>query len=95
MNPITIWEAHKCVIRGDLLARAAKAKRQYQQSLKTLIDKITQLEAAHKQSLATADLHSLTEARNQLLVLLGKQHRHRHMLSKDFTMNRVIKVDAC
>lgn len=68
LNPITIWEALKCAIRGDLMAKTAKVKRHYQQTLETLTDQIVRLGVALKQSLATADFQLLTEARNQLLI---------------------------
>lgn len=40
------------------------------------------LEVAHKLCLAAADYQVLSEARNQLLTLLGKQHRRCHMLTQ-------------
>lgn len=33
VDPMIVWKAHKCVIRGELMAKAARAKRQQLEAL--------------------------------------------------------------
>lgn len=67
MSPISLWEAHKCVIQGKLIGLATKAKKQHQETINTLIVKIKHLEISHKQSHAQSTLQDLLSARSLLL----------------------------
>lgn len=80
ITPITVWEAHKCVIRGELVSLATKAKNTQQEQIKSLIDKIKRLEIFHKQSASKAALQDLTHMRITLLDELGENARRRYIL---------------
>ena len=69
-DPLTVWEAHKCSIRGILISLGAKKKREREAALQQLVTKITALEALHKQSLSVSLATSLLEARRDLQQLL-------------------------
>ncbi|CAI9604443.1 unnamed protein product, partial [Staurois parvus] len=81
-SPLTQWEAHKCVIRGVLIAAASKSKKDRQERLRRLTDKIHSLERAHKRSLAASTLSELTCTRSQLLTELGKVVKKWFILSQ-------------
>lgn len=66
MDPMMIWEAHKCTIRGELIKLGAQRKKKQEKELKDLTDKIINLETAHKQSLAIQTATELLEARKKL-----------------------------
>lgn len=44
VSPLSIWEAHKCVLRGELISLASQLKRESEKELQTLVAKISQLE---------------------------------------------------
>lgn len=69
---ISLWEAHKCVIRGELLALAAAAKRKCQEMVEMLIVKIHRLETFHKHSQSQKSLQDLLHTWSLLLEELGK-----------------------
>lgn len=70
MDPMMIWEAHKCTIRGELIRLGAQRKKQQEKELRDLINRIHSLEALHKQSLAIQTATELLEARKKLQELL-------------------------
>lgn len=82
IDPMTVWEAHKCVIRGMLIAKASVVKKR-QATLNDLIARVGRLELAHKSSLAATALQALVEARSQLLDFLDKRQKRSHMLSQN------------
>lgn len=47
-----IWEAHKCFIRGLLIDRGTRVKKERKQFRNDLLEKIHTLESKHKQTLA-------------------------------------------
>lgn len=49
-TPLSLWEAHKCVIRGEFLTLQANRKKTQQITLQELTNKIKRLEILHKQS---------------------------------------------
>lgn len=80
ISPTTLWEAHKCVIRGELMAQAAKVKRLQQATIDNLIANIRRLEATHKQSHSQQTLQELMHSRSVLLEELGKCTRRQYVL---------------
>lgn len=66
MDPIMIWKAHKSTIRGELIKMGTQRKKTQEQEIKKLTDKIRQLEATHKQSLATQSAKELLDTRKAL-----------------------------
>lgn len=75
-NPITQWEAHKCVIRGLLVSKAPFRKRTKQAKIDALLSKIKSLKKAYKRTKAKHTLKELTQTRTllsrELVVELGK-----------------------
>lgn len=80
-NPMMQWEAHKCVIRGELIALQTKLKKQHQAKINDLLQQVKRLESTHKLSRAADTLQELTDTRTQLLELMGKQYRRRMTLA--------------
>lgn len=72
MSPMIQWEAHKCVVRGYLLAIAAR-KKEHQMLIRDLSNKITLLESQHKCSLGLKVMTELAETRALLLEELLKR----------------------
>lgn len=52
MDPMTIWEANKCTLRADLIKMGAWRKKEREQEIKHMIERIHSLETKHKQSLS-------------------------------------------
>lgn len=61
VSPMMQWEAHKCFIRGQLLAISSRRKREQQELILSLSSKIRVLEAQHKRSLAIKISQDLQE----------------------------------
>uniref|UniRef100_A0A8C5Q4M0 Reverse transcriptase domain-containing protein n=1 Tax=Leptobrachium leishanense TaxID=445787 RepID=A0A8C5Q4M0_9ANUR len=62
----TIWEAHKAVIRGKLIAWASRTKKARQEETEDLLTKIRQLELEHHSSRDADTYARLLQARTQL-----------------------------
>lgn len=82
VSPLTIWEAHKCVIRGELLRLGALRKRGSQQKIKKLIADIRALERTHKLRGERDALQKLMDARTLLLEEMGRKHKRRVAFSQ-------------
>lgn len=65
-----LWNSHKAYIRGIFIQLGAKAKRQQQQRVKELTDKIYLLETRNKQNTSPILSQQLTQLRNDLRLLL-------------------------
>lgn len=50
ISPMLKWEAHKCTIRGELIAIASKRKHERQNHISNLANHIHELEKAHKKN---------------------------------------------
>lgn len=81
-NPMTLWAAHKCVIRGELISIAAKQRKARQARIAELSVSNHSLEKKHKQSLAEQTFQELLKAREDLLEELGKSTRCKYALSQ-------------
>uniref|UniRef100_A0A803KEP9 Reverse transcriptase domain-containing protein n=1 Tax=Xenopus tropicalis TaxID=8364 RepID=A0A803KEP9_XENTR len=66
INPWTLWLAHKCVIRGELIKIGSRLKAERNAKVQQLLTKIHTLETQHKLSKLAHVLESLTEARKEL-----------------------------
>lgn len=82
VSPMTQREAHKCVIRGQLLAISVRKKRENQARILELSTKICKLKAQHKRTLAINISQELVETRLLLLGELLKRVRRRNTLSQ-------------
>lgn len=80
-SPIAQWEAHKCCIRGTLIAMKTARNKIAQAEMSALISRIQTLETTHKQSRMSQTLQELTESRSALRNLLDSKHRRRLTLS--------------
>lgn len=63
---MTIWEVHKCTLRGDLIKMGARHKREKEQEVRRLIEKIHSLETKHKQFLSEQSALELLETRRAI-----------------------------
>lgn len=81
ISPMTLWTAHKWVVRGGFISIASKEGKDKQACINALSACIHPLEKAHKQSLATQTLQSLVQARNELLEELGKITKRNYALT--------------
>lgn len=70
MSPMIVWEAHKCVLRGELIRIGALKKRKRTKQIDLLISKVRSLELLHKRSLAEDHLKALLKVRGELKDLL-------------------------
>ena len=85
VHPPTLWLAHKCVLRGELISLLAKRNKDRRERIKLLTDRIEMLERSHKRSLASDVLAELTTARNELLQILEEKiKRNKVYLHKFF-----------
>lgn len=66
IDPLMVWEAHKCSIRGELIRMGAQRKRDKERESSKLTEKISNLESQHKQSLTTQKATELLETRKIL-----------------------------
>ncbi len=55
VNPVTLWEGAKVVIRGEIIAYTSFRKKQRENARKSLEKKIEKLENKHKGDLSTED----------------------------------------
>ncbi|CAH2292122.1 Hypothetical predicted protein [Pelobates cultripes] len=65
-TPETIWEAHKCAIRGTLIHQGAQRKKQRAKAIMDLLQKVAELETRHKTTLDEDAYTELVEARAAL-----------------------------
>lgn len=63
--PVTVWEAHKPVIRGVFIKHGARLKREREKQAQTLLREIHLLEMDHKSSKDPGVLSALTTLREQ------------------------------
>ncbi|XP_040267053.1 small conductance calcium-activated potassium channel protein 3-like [Bufo bufo] len=66
MPQTTLWETHKVVIRGELIALGSRVKKEKQKILHDLLVQIADKEAVHKRSRAIKVQTELTQLRSQL-----------------------------
>lgn len=78
-SPLMLWEAHKCVIRGEFMKIQTRLCKRNTQTTSALLTRIASLESQHKQSLAAEHLAALTEAREELLHLLNTKTKKSFM----------------
>lgn len=94
MSKLTQWEAHMCVIRGEIISQATAIKKEKQTRLKDIFTKLKSLEATHRCTLAHQTYLELTEVCTLLQEKLGrnlkKKYTHYH---KKYFMSLVTSVD--
>lgn len=69
-NPLTKWDALKCVLRGKFIQHGSRLKRARTSDILHLLAKITSLEGSHKCSLDPTTLLDLSNTRRYLLRIL-------------------------
>uniref|UniRef100_A0A8C5LTY6 Endonuclease/exonuclease/phosphatase domain-containing protein n=1 Tax=Leptobrachium leishanense TaxID=445787 RepID=A0A8C5LTY6_9ANUR len=84
VSPLSIWEAHKCVIRGFYIRKASEHKKHREAATVDLLTRIHQLETLHKESLDPAQLTDLTALRRELATLLNSTYHCHCLRSKTF-----------
>ncbi|CAH2220953.1 Hypothetical predicted protein [Pelobates cultripes] len=84
MSNITLWEAHKSVLRGHLIRIASRKKRENQQAMADLTAQIANLETLHKRSQMETHYRELLTARRQLTELIDRKHHRAIQRSKAF-----------
>lgn len=82
ISPMIKWEAHKCTIRGKLIAIASKRRRERQAHISILSKRIQNLEKIHKKTRALSTLEELTQVRTELKEVLHKQIKRNYILSQ-------------
>lgn len=66
MDPMLIWEAHKCTLRGELMKMGSQRKKTQEQEINNLAVKIYRLETTHKQSMSVQSARELLYTRKAL-----------------------------
>lgn len=74
-DPLMVWQAHKCYIRGELIQMGTRRKKETDKEIVKLTNKIRELETPHKQSLTTQSAALLLETRNSLKQILETKSR--------------------
>ncbi|KAM5171776.1 A.superbus venom factor 1-like [Mantella aurantiaca] len=82
VHKVWVWEAHKAVVRGKLLAKAAQRNREKKKVLNNLFSQIASLESKHKKYLEKTTLLELEKKRKELMSLLDKGIKRRYYLSQ-------------
>lgn len=73
-----VWEAHKSVIRGELIAHGSRIKKEKQKEILDLLEKIHDLEIKHKRHLDPADSQQLEDLRHNLAQCLDRKTKNKH-----------------
>ncbi|CAH2219285.1 Hypothetical predicted protein, partial [Pelobates cultripes] len=84
ISQVTLWEAHKTVLRGHFIRIASRKKKEAQQRLNELTNRIAQLETLHKRTQLETQYRSLLEARNQLTELVARRHHRATQRNRAF-----------
>ncbi|CAH2295259.1 Hypothetical predicted protein, partial [Pelobates cultripes] len=80
LTPLTCWEAHKTVLRGQIIAICATRKQTVTQEMHELSKEIVTLEARHKRTLHATVLRDLLAKHTQLTTHLNRaiQRSYQH-----------------
>ncbi|CAH2275783.1 Hypothetical predicted protein [Pelobates cultripes] len=73
--PTTVWEAHKCTIRGILIKHGTRLKKQRTQEIARLAAQLARLETLHKQDLRDETYKQVLETRAKLNSFLTSKIR--------------------
>ncbi|CAH2318848.1 Hypothetical predicted protein [Pelobates cultripes] len=84
VSDMTIWEAHKSVLRGKLIQIASQRKKEAGTLMSTILDRIHSLETQHKRQQVEDTYRELLEERRRLHALLLKRHLRQLRRSKGF-----------
>lgn len=82
ISPLIQWEAHKCSIRGEFMAIAAKKRREKQAHILQLTTRIHKLEKVLKRTQVIFTLQELTQVRVELVDVLHKRRKCNYILSQ-------------
>ncbi|CAH2276183.1 endonuclease [Pelobates cultripes] len=83
-SPISVWEAHKSVLRGTLIRIASQKRKAFMLEMVDLYRSISTLERQHKRSQLNAVYGELMEHRRRLKDLILKRHLRSVQRSKGF-----------
>ncbi|CAH2330227.1 Hypothetical predicted protein, partial [Pelobates cultripes] len=84
MSPVTVWEAHKSVIRGSLIGIATRKRKEATRNMTELYGIISRLELQHKRSQMVTIYRDRMEARRNLKALLTQRYLCSMQTSKSF-----------
>lgn len=73
-----VWEAHKAVMRGELIAYGSHIKTEKRKEIADLLDRIQDLETKHKSSFEPADAQQLEITRVSLAQCLDRRVKDKH-----------------
>lgn len=71
ISPFTVWETHKCVMRGLLIQKATELWKNRQVALQTQLNLVANQESKHKKLLSYSVAVDLRVEREKLASLLG------------------------
>lgn len=91
VSPLTIWEAHKCVLRGKLMTLATQIKKASEKEPLALLTKVQKLETQHKLTVAIKVADDLSTACKELQAKLDLQAKRILFFRQGFFMNMVIR----
>lgn len=78
MSGQAVWEDHKVVIRGKLIAHSSCIKKERRKEIADLLDKMYKLEIKHKVHLNPADAQRLETLRFSLSQCLDRKVKDKH-----------------
>lgn len=73
-----VWEAHKSVIRGELIAHGSRIKKEKQKEIIDILEEMNELEIKHKRNLDTADAQQLEILQSKLAQCLDRKTKNKY-----------------
>ncbi|CAH2220471.1 Hypothetical predicted protein, partial [Pelobates cultripes] len=84
ISPISIWEAHKSVIRGNLIRIASRKRKAAMREMAEVYETIAKLELQHKRTQHVDTQTELLNARRRLRDLITRKYYRSLQYSKNF-----------
>lgn len=93
VSKATIWEAHKSVIRGKLIAIGARKKQERKTNMQQIIKEIYELERKHKNQVNNKIFGLLSQKREQLKDWMEQEERKDYSIVQGKNINWVINQE--
>uniref|UniRef100_A0A8C5PEB2 Reverse transcriptase domain-containing protein n=1 Tax=Leptobrachium leishanense TaxID=445787 RepID=A0A8C5PEB2_9ANUR len=88
MSRTVVWEAHKAVLRGVIIAKATALKKKRQTNISDLLTRLRPLELEHATTGSTAVYDQILTLRRELQQTLTDDARHMALRAKSFFASR-------
>lgn len=95
MDPLVLWEVHKCSSRGELINLGSRRKKEQEKEIKNLSKKVFKLESMHKHTLNKQSARELLETRKAQQQILRAKTKRGLFSKRKFTTKQEIKWAGC